>query len=186
MVCRGGVILGMARNFFTKEAILMAEDTTKIHPIWKNAAVIAASQFSYGDLITFDWMHEHFKIIKPTEGNFDTFQAYQFEMLACIDGFRAEMLEEYKVALENVRGRGYRLVFPKEQTGYAETQFHKDLKRNIRKAVSLLHNIAVEALDAQDRQKNLDALGRIGSLKAMAKNQRKQLVFCASETEKTA
>ena len=148
-------------------------EVTRLHPLWKNAVEIAAEDFSYGDLITFDWLHDHFGIEKPTTGTFDSYQSYQFDFLASLDGFRRELLETHKMATENIRGRGYRVIEPKEQTGFAEKQLSNEMKRSIRKAFSVLTNIAIDAIDDSERKRNVDAIGRVAAIHALTKNRRK-------------
>lgn len=145
-------------------------DELRQHPIWKHAANIAAENFDYGDMITFDWLHQSFEIEKPEKGDFKTFQTYQFEMLSAIDGFRQTLLDNHQMATENIRGKGYRIVKPKEQTQYAEDKFNHDLKNNIRKAFNLLRNVAIDMLEENEKKRNADAIGRLAAVRAFSRN----------------
>lgn len=129
-------------------------------------------------------MHNNFEIEKPEECDFKTFQSYQFEMLASIDGFRQTLLEQHSMATENVRGKGYRIVKPKEQTQYAEDKFNHDLKNNIRKAFNLLRNVALDMIDEEDKRRNSDAISRLAAVKSFSRNSnKKKITFCASDAK---
>jgi len=141
-------------------------------PAWKNAVEIVAKDFKEGDLLTMDWIHTNFKIKKPTAGTFDSFQKYQFEFLAAMDGFKNELLEIHQIAIANVRGEGYRILQPKEQTGYSEKKFIDDMKKSVKKAVSILSNIKFDCLSDQERKENADAKGRIAAVYTMSKKQK--------------
>ena len=143
-----------------------------IYPAWKNAVEIAANEFKPGDLITMKWIHDNFKITKPTVGTFEIFQKYQFEFLAAIDGFKNELLEIYQIAITNVRGEGYRVLYPKKQTEHAEKSFVDNMKKNINKAIAMLNNIKYECLDDKDRKENSDAKCRIAAIYTMSKKQK--------------
>ena len=144
-------------------------DVVRIYPEWKNAVSAAAERFQYGDLIDFEWLHKNFDIQKPTKGTFDEFQEYQFNFLAAVSGFQGELLEQYQMALENVRGKGYRVLKPKDQTQYAEKRFVEDTKRSLKKAISILNNIKFDALTDAERKENADAKGRIAAICSMSK-----------------
>lgn len=141
--------------------------STRIYPEWKNAVAKAAESFQHGDLISFDWLHEHFGIQKPVTGLFNDFQEYQFEFLSAIDGFKNELLESHKMALANVRGEGYRVVMPKDQTEFAEKKFIIDIHKSVKRAASILNNIKFDALDDNERKQNADAKSRIAAIYSM-------------------
>lgn len=143
--------------------------TISVFPAWKNAVEIAANEFSHGDVISMQWLHDNFKITKPVNGTFDDFQKYQFAFLEAIDGFKNELLENHQMAIVNIRGEGYRVLQPKEHTGYAEEKFKKDLKKCAIKAVSILTHTKFDALDDNERRQSADVKGRIAAMYAMSK-----------------
>ena len=149
-----------------------AQQERIIYPAWKNAVEIVASEFSAGEVLSMDWIHKNFMIEKPTKGTFDDFQKYQFEFLAAMDGFKNELLEIHQIAIANVRGEGYRILRPKEQTGYSEKKFIDDMKKSVKKAVSILSNIKFDCLSDQERKENADAKGRIAAVYTMSKKQK--------------
>lgn len=148
------------------------EPEQKVHPIWKDAASKVVEQFKEGDMISMDWLHRHFDIQKPEVCSFDAFQKYQFELMAATDGFKNELLEVYQIAIANVRGEGYRILPPNQQTGYAEKKFLGDIGKSVRKAASILSNINFDRLDDKERKENADAKGRIAAIFTMSKKQK--------------
>lgn len=145
------------------------ENVQTIFPEWKNAVYVAVSEFNVGDIITIEWMHKNFKIDKPLHGSFDDFQRYQLRLLEYIDHFRSELLEEHNLAIANVRGEGYRILKPKEQTGYAELKFIREIKKSVKNAVSILNHINFDALDDAERKLNADTKARIAAVYSMSK-----------------
>jgi len=140
-----------------------------VFPAWKNAVEVAAREFTPGAVISMQWLHESFKITKPMDGTFDDFQKYQFKFLEAIDGFKNELLENHRMAIVNIRGEGYRVLQPKEQTEYAESKFKRDIKKCAFKAVSILTHTKFDALDDSERKANADAKCRIAAMYAMSK-----------------
>jgi hypothetical protein len=142
-----------------------------VFPAWKNAVCVAAVEFGYGDVISFDWLHTNFKISKPNHGSFDEYQKYQFAFLEAIDGFKNELLESHQIAISNIRGEGYRVLQPKEHTEYAETTFKKALKKCTTMSVKILTHTRFDVLDDNERKASADAMGRIAAVLAMSKRQ---------------
>jgi len=149
-----------------------AQQERTIFPAWKNAVEIVASDFKAGDVLTMNWIHKNFMIKKPTRGTFDDFQKYQFEFLAAMDGFKNELLEIHQIAIANIRGEGYRILPPKEQTGYSEQKFVDDMKKSVKKAVAILSNIKFDCLSDVERKENADARGRIAAVYTMSKTKK--------------
>src|SRR5690554_5230956 len=69
--------------------------------------------FQDGDLVSWDWLTYHLHITPKAQAE------NQFLMLERVDDFRNELLKEHLIALQNVRGKGYRIVPPAEQAEYA-------------------------------------------------------------------
>jgi hypothetical protein len=143
---------------------MQQEPKVTLFPTWRQAAKDAAEQFTYGDMITMDWLHEHFELKPPERGTARQFQAYQFDFLEAIDGFKNTLLGEHKMALQNVRGQGYRIVQPREQTDYGMNQLRTAMQREIRKAAEILHHVDRNLLTDEEWAHNINTRSKIAAL----------------------
>lgn len=84
-------------------------------------------------------------------------------------GFEEALLTEHQVALANIRGVGYRIVPPSEQTSWAENQGIGDVRKAVKKLSNRLTNVSFDALTSHERRANADALARLGMLGGMLK-----------------
>jgi hypothetical protein len=78
------------------------------------------------------------------------------------------LLSDHQVALSNVKGVGYQIVRPPEQTAWAEDQGDAELKKALRKRRDRLVNVNMTSLTQDERRQNADALARLGALAGMA------------------
>lgn len=143
----------------------------KLDPPWRQAAEDAAV-FGYGDVISFDWLYEHFDIRMPKHGSAEDFKRVNFRFLAAMDGFRAFLLERDNKALANIQGEGYRVVPPGEQTDFAMGQFRKAVRREMRKAAAHLVYIRHDMLTDEESRKNSDARGKLAAFRALTRKQK--------------
>lgn len=142
----------------------------KIFPAWKQAVQDFLAEFSYGDIVPHEWLVQRFGLPEQNERmSAAAFQARQFEWLACIEGFKATLLNEHQVLLHSVRGEGYRWVPPADQTNVAQREFERDASRVFRTAGSRLRNVRVAELTEAQRKENLDAGAKLVALRGMAR-----------------
>lgn len=142
-----------------------------------NAAIVAqyvASTYHDGDLLTHDQLKLLCGLRDPDLSNLDLIEPSrrtahaaevlrkaQFEYMENVESLREELLRTHRIALDNVRAKGYRLVPVKEQTSVAMSGLKRDTGRAVRKCHSLLVNVRVELLDESGRRENTDALARL-------------------------
>jgi hypothetical protein len=173
----GRVWLGMARSgkagiFYHNRGKTMNEEAeVTLYPQWRQAAQDAAELFTYGDVLTKEWLIEHFGLHEPVRGTAVDFQKFQFDLLDSMEGFKETLLVEHKMALENVRGRGYRVLQPNEQTGYTMRQFKMAVAREVRKAANLLQNVAADMLTQDEQRQNIEARGKIAAIHSFARKE---------------
>ena len=141
----------------------------KIDPPYLQAVADALGAFTYGDTISFDWLYEHFELAPPTDGTYEDFQQFQFSFLSAMDGFRDELLVEHKMALHNLRGQGYLIVKPKDQTPLAMANCKKDLQKVMRRAAGMLQHIAMDLLTQEEAQENAEARARLAALRTFSR-----------------
>lgn len=138
------------------------------YPVWRQAALDAVATFAYGDTITHAWLAEHLEIA-TREGlmSVEKHRQLDFEVLRKVDGFRDVMLSEHKRYLVNVRGHGYRIVAPPQQTGEAIRRLSVDVQRSVGKAMAALVHVNEQVLSLEDMRENADAKARVGWLNAI-------------------
>lgn len=153
------------------------ENFIQLHPAWRQAvADFLAGNFQPGHVLEFGWLYEHFTLAAPT-GNttLDVADKTQLQFLRAFNEFQDALLTEHQVALANVRGVGYRVVHPGEQTQWAEGEGIAEIKRAARKLGSRLTNVNLSLVDATKRRENADALARLsmlsGTVRRIAKHE---------------
>ena len=160
----------------------MEKENVTLFPVGLKAAREALEKFNFGDVIPMTWLHEHFEIETPAVATPEEFKTLQFKFLTAMDQFRDELLLENKMALQNVRGTGYRIVQPAEQTSLAIDGFRKRISKECGKAQRHLENIRFDLLDTDQRQSNIDARMRISMVEGMNKR-RLPVGFSIEETK---
>ena len=143
----------------------------KKYPSWKQAANEFLSEFKYGDMVTHSWMEQRFGMPSITESHrmtVEQFSERQFEWLANVEAFKAELLKEHQVCLQSVRGQGYRWVPPHEQTGVAVKEFESSVSRVFRTAGNKLRNLRHLELTDDQRRLNMDAIAKVSALTGMS------------------
>lgn len=143
----------------------------KLDPPYRQAVQDAVGQFRYGDLITHEWLHKHLEVEIPEEGTRQEFEEAQWQLVEGVESFKQMMLEQHLMALQNVRGQGYRLVPPPEQTMVGMSQFRKDLASALGKCRDVLSYVNRDQLTDEQQRQNADAMGKLAGLKAFARKQ---------------
>lgn len=100
----------------------MSEHLLQQYPAWREAIkIFMADGFAAGDVVSFEWLYEHFLIARPigTTSLADA-QKAELQFLSQFKSFEDALLTEHQIALSNVRGVGYRIVPAAEQTRWAD------------------------------------------------------------------
>lgn len=136
-----------------------------------------ADDFQDGDLISHDWLRTVLEI------NDAAMRDNDFVLVERIEAFKSALLHGHQIALQNVRGRGYRVVPPAEQARFAAEEAAKYIGKGLRKADSLLANTRFEQLATDERKRHTDTQVRIAALAGMV-SKGKRDVFALFETKK--
>lgn len=144
----------------------------KLYPAWKQSVVDFLNEFKYGDVVSHDWLVEHFGL-PPQDASMSAsaFRARQFEWLAAIEGFKDQLLRDHQVMLQSVRGEGYRWCAPCEQTRLATGEFERDMRKAFRTTAIRLQNVRVNELTSDQRQENVDAIAKLAMLRGTVRKQ---------------
>jgi len=115
------------------------------------------SGFRDGDLVSHDWL----------QSALDGAGKTQLQYMDHFELFRAVLLREHQIALENVWGKGYRVVPPQDQARYAAQTASAHITRGLRKATALLHYTRRDEMTDAERQRHTDTEVRMGALAGM-------------------
>jgi hypothetical protein len=150
----------------------LSDHLVQQYPEWREAIKKFTQQaFASGDVLTFEWLYGAFGIARPlpTTQLADA-QKAELRFLSQYKEFEDALLREHQIALANVRGVGYRLVPPSEQTGWAEQSGVGEIKKAVRKLGDRLTNVDLTRLSVAGRKENADALARLAMLSGMTKH----------------
>jgi len=136
----------------------------------EEVAAQAAKVFSYGDMIPHSWILNAFKLEIPTQGTLDSFRKVQFEILSYTEKFKDELLGVHKMYLKNVRGEGYLVIKPAEQTDTAMDALRTGVRANVQKALTALTNVNEALLSMEEMRYRDEATGKIAALSVFSKN----------------
>ena len=140
------------------------------YPVHKQAVEDFLAQFKYGDLVGHDWLEARFGMPSMSESKaltVEQFRDRQFEWLANVEAFKAELLRDHQVCLQSVRGRGYRWVPPHEQTGVAMEELGRNVSKVFRSTGQKLRHLRITELTDEQRRDNLDQVAKFSALRGM-------------------
>ena len=140
-----------------------------LYPAWREGLRrVLAAEPAPGKTFTHEWLYEAFGIEMPApETPLKTAERAKMQYLSAFDAMREHLLTEHQIALDNIRGVGYRVVAPEEQTAWAEQDGLVDMRMSMRKMMLRMSNVDLAKLDADHRRQNADALARASMLSGM-------------------
>lgn len=113
-----------------------------------------------GKLITHAWLNQHLRLdVRAPD--------YEWKKLQGTVSFRQKLLVDHKIHLSSVRGKGYVLVAPENQTNVAVNEASTIIGKTIKTTVTRLTNVALEQLSDAKKKENTDALARMAALGGM-------------------
>lgn len=139
-------------------------------------------EFKDGDVVSHEWLKTYLEI--PDPESLDQVQRIQFLLLSRVEEFKKSLLEDHKIALESVRGIGYRIVPPNEQAAFAVTEAAKQIQKGIERGLSVLCHARLNEMDAESHKRHIDAQTRMSGLKLIVSQERRDVFSLFSESEK--
>ena len=124
-----------------------------------------------GDLLSNEWIRYALDI--PVARDVESATANQWLLLSRMDSFREYLLTDRKIALQNVWGKGYRIVPPHEQAEHAAQEAMSLVRRGLQKGEKIMTNIRDSALTDAERKRHTDAHIRLTGISDMMRRQRK-------------
>lgn len=139
-------------------------EALKKFPPALNAAAQIAEQYNYGETVPdsvilelLDIEPESDKPIMPSE-----MRKRQFNLLQQSEKMKAELLENHSMLLVRVKASsGMLIVQPKDQTRLSMIDLQNGLRKITRKTARRLSYVNRNALDAQQKQENSEALAKL-------------------------
>ena len=105
---------------------------------------------------------------KPDMLNSDA-EKLKLQFLSAFEMLREYLHVEKQIALATIRGYGYRVIPPADQTKWAENEGMDDIKAAARKLGVRLANVDLTELKDEQRKENADALARLSMLRGMVR-----------------
>lgn len=128
-------------------------------------------EFKDGDSVSHHWLKLHFDMDEPKTA--EQLKAFQFEYLGKIEMLKAVLLKEHKVALRTMRGYGYQLVPPSEQTQFAVTRGLVKIGKAIEETVDTLDHTRVNLLSDDEKRQHTDSLVKFSAIKGIMAREKK-------------
>lgn len=163
--------------------MLPERDNQRVDAVWLTKAIkqFDVDNRSDGDMLSHDWIKWALDIPKPKTIEQATEQ--QFMLLSRLDAFRDYLLTVRKVALQNIRGVGYRIVPPSEQAQMAAEQAMKLVKRGLDHGDKLMTHTRTSELSTDDQRRHTDAHLRLCGIKDMVRRQKRDVFLLFNKSE---
>jgi hypothetical protein len=160
-----------------------SDEDLQLYPAWREAVEkFLGAGFEPDKVIQIDWFYAALSIEKPApEMPLRDAEKLKAAFLGEFERMRSALLVEHNIALDNVWGKGYRIVPSTEQTDWAEREGHTDVKRSLKKLGTRLSFVDLTALSEKQRRDNADALARFSLLTGMVDDVRRRKVIAPSD-----
>lgn len=124
-----------------------------------------------GDLLSHEWILYALDLRAPQS------REEQFLLLERMDSFRNALLKEHCIALENVRGQGYRVVPPWEQAEFSVKTMIYYIDKGIKKGSDLLKYTRKDRLSHIESKRHTDCEIRVAGLKRIMTKNKRDLLY---------
>jgi len=130
-------------------------------------------KYSDGDLLSHQWLEWALKLPIPTD--LSEVQECQFTAMNRIDAFRAYLLTNRKIALQNIKGKGYRIVPPREQAEFAAKTALAQIVKGLNNGTKIMTHTRYRSLTSDEKTRHTNAEVRLAGIGQIIKNQRKSV-----------
>jgi hypothetical protein len=132
---------------------------------WEEVAEGIHSIFDYGEVITLKWLYKAFGIEMPTPMTpKHVSDKRQWDFFSMFENCRNALRENYSMHLHNIRGEGYLIVEPQNQTSVAEKNGKEKIGKEIDRCKSIIEHVNYGRLNEDQKRENRDALCRVTKL----------------------
>lgn len=134
----------------------------------------AAEGFRDGDTISHDWLAWALEV--PVARTAEDQRRYQFLMLSRVEEFKDRLLRDHQIALQTVRGQGYRIVPPEEQAEFAAKQMGDMMDKALRTGRRLLRNTRRHLLTDEEARRHDDTADKTAELNRLARKGKRDVL----------
>lgn len=138
-------------------------------PVYLKVVDEILENYTYGDFIKSTWLIESLGVKYKNQMTLKEYSDAQFFILSQTDKLKTHLLERNNMALKNVRGDGYLIIFPKDQSSMAMANIKTAMTREFRKCIKTLAYINLELLESDDIKKLDRDRGNIAALAAYSR-----------------
>jgi hypothetical protein len=148
-------------------------DQISILPVSAQATKTIVENYDYGDMVTLTEMYRMLEVEYSDNATREEDKEIEWKRCSRIQDVKDRLLEEYSIMIKNVRGEGYVLVMPKEQTDVSLDDMDNKLKKHMRIATKRLKHVRFDMLSEKKQQQNVSARQRAAGIKSMLRRERK-------------
>jgi hypothetical protein len=143
------------------------QDRFQLSPPWKHALkTLLQRGLPYGSVIERAELVALFGMREPVTA--EDQRRFDFEWLEHFEPLRSELLEEHRLHLRTLWGKGaYEVTEPEKQTGLAMQEGAHDLRKALRRMARTLAFVRHEELTEEQRAQNADAQAKAAMLAGM-------------------
>jgi hypothetical protein len=145
-------------------------DATDAEAVAGAVRAFLSEGFVPGSIVSRDWLHGALGVPPPSTGNsYDAIKALELRFLGRNDTFQRALLVEHETALQVVRGEGYRVVPPAEQSTWASSEAVREVRRGLKKGLARATYVNIEALNRDEMLTREAVLTRMRDLQRAIK-----------------
>ena len=141
-------------------------EALKKYPLYLGVVDEVVKKYTYGDVVPKDWLLKKLELSPPERGTFDEIKKYQLRVLSALEPLKETLLTEYNMLLNNIRGQGYLIVAPEQQSEVVWDKMKTNFGKEFRRAVKGLVNIDLGKLSDTARKYNYDCQAKLATLRA--------------------
>jgi hypothetical protein len=135
-------------------------------PEWREVCQYIVEHRDDGVVFTHEWLHNKFglQFDAPTV---DEYKRTQIDYMDFVSRLSNELLVRHCIMLTSVRGEGYRVAQPEEQTKLAVEQNMVKIKKHLRKMAEQVSFVDMARLTDSQKQENTNARAHIGTMRSL-------------------
>lgn len=137
--------------------ITSGERAKRAFDLWK---------FRYGDVVSHRWLRTALDLPQEDDKSLsvDQYKTVNFQYAAAMNELKRLLGKKKKQHLDNLRGEGYRVILPQDQTDWALAEAKDALRKSLSEANFRLRHLDTDGLTDTARAENADAKARMSKI----------------------